>query len=637
MIEQTVQYEQRPEREDNRERQVYKHPPAYPDKGRIPLPDDREYGWGNVDGSEPGELIHVSLFVKPDMAIDRVAALGACVYAEAHDEYITIGEVIDAVPDDSAVATAVEADLFERFLDQLFDAIEAVGTAIGDPEKAVIHCYTYSDHEAEFLVEGLDSHTDTLPQARAMRALCSLHPQGHTNRDQSMLSPLQPIITDRFALNYPSQGLLAVADQFVPGWTIDSFDPILELQTRPDYFPLRTIFAEQFVEESVAYDTLDDDPGVQLDLSTGRAISGGGDANGYPIRKRTGGQFPLEYIWAVTPRHPGDATPRLTPKTAEEWADEPADIDRLQETISQYYYRSSNQKDPIQRSDVTLLVERLSYTLVRLVESLPFKDAYHPKEPVDATTLADFELPVTDLPEAARDYLRIEFGNQRERTIAHYRQPLRDRTQNGRSMPIRCTDIEANTDGSLTVTGHLAYDVLFDDEETARQIARQTRLRSNDGPGSGSWRVLTRMQADESTSSATTDPTETATGALTVEDSEDIKHSPPVLVDEFDTEAGTITLTTFSHCFQSNYSEFRVDHCGWESPADNNLDAQSPSPVDDDDHYVADREPVWIEPGEVYMLDPMVDDFGSQKADYALQSQTIEHNVLWQDLQAVVG
>ena len=94
-------------------------------------------------------------------------------------------------------------------------------------------------------------------------------------------------------------------------------------------------------------------------------------------------------------------------------------------------------------------------------------------------------------------------------------------------------------------------------------------------------------------------------------------------------------MKTFSHCFQSNYSEFRVDHCGWESPAGSNLDEQSPSPVDDDDHYVADREPVWIEPGEVYMLDPMVDDFGSQKADYALESQTVEHNVLWQDLQAI--
>ena len=189
------------------------------------------------------------------------------------------------------------------------------------------------------------------------------------------------------------------------------------------------------------------------------------------------------------------------------------------------------------------------------------------------------------------------------------------------------------------ITGQLAYDVLFDDTETASQIARQTRLRSNDGPGSGSWRVLTKMQsvagmhAGESATSATTDPATTATGALTVENSEDIKHSPPVLVDEFDTETGTITLKTFSHRFEG-YSEFRVHHCGWVSPTDSNLDEPDTLPKDRSG-YIADREPVSIEPGEVYMLDPMVDDLGSRKADTALQSQTIEHNVLWQDLQAI--
>ena len=451
-----------------REEIVYTHPPALPDTGRIPLPDDHEDssvkdddedGWGNIADSEPGELIHVGLFVKPDMAIDRVAALGACVYAEAHDEYLTIGDVIDAVPDDSTVATDVEADLFERFLDRLFDTIETVATAIGsrEPEEAVIHYYTYSDYESEYLVEALDRHTDTLSQARAMRALCSLHPKGHTELDQSMLSPVQPIITDHFALNYPSQGLLAVADQFIPRWTINDFDPMMELQTRPDYYPLRYTFSGQFVYDTVACDTPDDNAEMQLDLGTGRPLSRDSETDAYPIRKRTGGQFPLEYIWAVTPRKPDDPTPRLTPSTAKEWADDPEEKERLRDTISQYYYRDSDQEasdnqEPIQGSDVTLLVERLSYTLVRLVESIPFKDSYLNKEPIDATTLADFELPASDLPAAARDYLRIEHGNQRERTLAHYRQPLRDRTRNGRSMPIRCTEIEHEEDGSLMIT-----------------------------------------------------------------------------------------------------------------------------------------------------------------------------------------
>jgi uncharacterized protein len=650
------------------EYQAFETPPTLPDKGWIPLPDDRRDGWGDLDESEPGELIHVGLFVRPDMAIDRVAALGACVYAKAYDEYITISEVIDAVPDDPTRADDVEGDLFEEFLTQLFETVETVASTIGDPEASVIHCYTYSDHEAEFLAEGLDRHVDTLPEARAMRSLCSLDHRGHTDIDQSMISPIQPIITDHFALTYPSQGLLAVADQFVSGWNLNTFDP---LDGHPDDQLLRGIFREQFLNESVQY--LEADPGIRLHLGDDRlsesdaaeAVSGevSGPDGRYPIRKRSGGQFPLEYIWAVTPNHPDETTPRLTLDTVEEWGDD-GDTDELEEVISRFYYRTNNHDEPLQRRDVEYLIERLSHTLVRVVESIPNKNAYHPKERVDTTILAEFELPVENLPEAARDYLRIEHDNSRSETLAHYRQAIRDRARNGRSMPIRCTDIEQQDDGSVTITGNLAYDVLFDDAEAVTQIARQTRLRSTDGPGSGSWRVLTGMQptapasqagdvrtatpsdAVESDAAARTisgiDAITTTTSVtdteppveLTVDDAEHIKHSPPVLVDEFDPEAGTITLRTFDHRFTKRYREFRVDHCGWESPDRTNLD-DSDAPRADPDEHVADREPVSIETGALYMLDPMVDNFGSQKADNALSAPTIDHNVLWQHLQAI--
>jgi uncharacterized protein len=663
-IHETVQRAQALRGEIDPEYQPYRTPPAFPEKGWIPLPDDRIHGWGNIEDSNPDELIHVGLFVRPDTAIDRVAALGACVFAEGHGEYITIGEVIDAVPDESAVAADVEATLLERFCDQLFEAIETVGEALGDPSESVIHCYTYSDHETEFLAEGLDRHTETLPQARALRALCSLHPEGHTDCDQSMVSAVQPIVNNHFALKYPSEGLLTVTDQFDPTWSLETFDPI---DGRVDDPLLRGIFREQFLNESVPY--LDDGSGVRLHLADGTvsdsqaaaaAASDSSRPDGwYPIRKRAGGQFPLEYIWAVTPRQPGDTTPRLTPEAVEEWSDDES-TEELQQAVSRFYYRTSDRQEPIQRRDVEYLIEQLSSTLVRLVQGIPYKDTFQSKEPPDVTRLADFELPVTGLPEAARDYLRMEFGNNRERTLEHYRQPLRDRTRGGRSMPIRCTDIEEEEDGALTITGELAYDALFDDVDAANQISQQTRLRSGNGNGGGSWRLLTRMQSAESSSQPNSDPTDTAGNAsteattsnagsadsttsspvadpemdLTVEAPEDIKHSPPVLVDEFDTEEKTISLTTFSHRLESQFSKFRVDHCGWQSPAGSSLDDPDACPADRDDH-IAEREPVWIEPGEIYMLDPMVDDFGSQKADYALTSKTIKENVLWQHLKRI--
>jgi uncharacterized protein len=121
---------------------------------------------------------------------------------------------------------------------------------------------------------------------------------------------------------------------------------------------------------------------------------------------------------------------------------------------------------------------------------------------------------------------------------------------------------------------------------------------------------------------------------LTVDDSEDIKHSPPTLVDEFDPEAGTISLRTFPQRFKKNYNEFRVDHCGWDSPAGSNLDDPSLPPADREGH-IAERRPVSIEPGELYMLDPMIDDFSAGKTDYALRPNTIEDNVLWQHLRRI--
>ena len=76
---------------------------------------------------------------------------------------------------------------------------------------------------------------------------------------------------------------------------------------------------------------------------------------------------------------------------------------------------------------------------------------------------------------------------------------------------------------------------------------------------------------------------------------------------------------------------FRVDHCGWDSPAGSNL-ADPEEPPTERPGYISEREPVWIDTGELYMLDPMVTDFGAPKADRALRPETVEQNALWQHL-----
>jgi len=628
-------------------------PLPIPGNDWVPLPDDRCRGWSNIDGATPGELIHVALFVRPDSAIDRVAALGACVSAGAHDQYQTVGEVIDAVPDDPDVADTVERALFERFLTQVFDAVETVADAVGDPADAVIHCYTYADHDKTALAEGLDRHTD-LEHARALRQLLSLDPDGHTDVDQDMCSAVQPVINEHFALQYPSQGLLTVAEQFVPNWNVNRFDPV---EARAGDPPLRAIFSEQFLNERVPY--LAADPGLRLHLARGPLGEGPAVAAAdtsadtptpdgwYPVRKRAGSQFPLEYIWAAVPEHPGDETPRLTPDRVAEWGIDEDDRALYTQEINRFYYRTRNQDEPLQRADVEYLAERLSYTLARVVESIPYKDAYHEKTPLDVTRLADFSLPVETLPEAARDYLRMEFGAQRETIYDHYRRPLRDRARTGRSIPIRCTDIVPQEDGSLTMTGELAYDALFD-AEVAPTVARQARIQSGDGPGGGSWRVLTGLRprdAEDTTPADTENVSPAGPGVADspsargyteagVDDATDIQYSPPVLVDDLDHQTGMITLTAFPHRFQGAGSDFRVDHCGWAAPTASNLADPDAAPAERWG-YVAGRPPVQVDTGELFMLDPMIDDFGAPKADDALCPETVEQNALWHHLQAV--
>jgi hypothetical protein len=225
----------------------------------------------------------------------------------------------------------------------------------------------------------------------------------------------------------------------------------------------------------------------------------------------------------------------------------------------------------------------------------------------------------------------MEFGASRETTIDQYRSSLRERARSGRAMPIRCTDYSLTDDGTLTISADLAYEELFDDPATVRQVAQQARLRSTDGTSGGSWRVLTPLKRS-------TSDCEGSAVAMSLEaavaDPEDTKHSPPVLVDHLNLETGEIILTALPHRFQKHGSRFRVDHCGWACPAGSNL-ADPDQPPSDRDGYVADRPPVWVDTGELFMLDPMVDDFGAPKADRALHPETIQYNPLWHQLQAI--
>ena len=625
-------------------------PQPIPNTGWVPLPDDRCENWSNLAAEiGTGELIHVALIVRPDPTLDRIGAIAACVYADAHEEYHTIADVIDAVPDDADQAASLEETLLDRFTIDLFETIEAVAAELGTPEQSVLHCYTYSDHEHDALVDALDRHADGSDRINALRALYSLDPDGQSGVDQAMTSAVQPVLNDHFALRYPSQGLLQVTEQFVPGWTIEAFDP---LDARPTDPPLRAIFREQLLNDRVPY--LQDSPGIHLHLAHGPLAEGPAAAAAdttvdqptpdgwYPVRKRPGTQFPIEYLWAVTPRNQGDSTPRLTPEVIEEWGIDEEHIPLYRQEIGRYYYRTDERTEPLQKTDLIALLERLSYALMRLIEAIPYKDAYSQKTPIDATTLDSFECPTSGLPAATRDYLQMEHGRHREELLTRYRRPLRKRARNGYAVPIRCTEITECDDGGLEIQAELAYDALFEDDTVADRCSRRARLRGGEGSGGGSWRVLTRLAVDATAGTAAradTDlrqdsPSPRGRPTLTVDDPEAIQHSPPTLVDQFDPTSGTLTLRLFGNRFRRYGSQFRVDHCGWTAAVGSNVEDPSTSPSDRSG-YIAGREPVAIEAGAVYMLDSMIDDFGAPKASRALRPDTISENACYEHLQVI--
>jgi len=621
---------------------AYPWPPALKGRGFVPLPNDAHARWGNLADKGTGDLIHVALIIRPDSTIDRVASLGACVTAENYDGYETMGEVIDAIPDDAAASSTAERELLKRFLENLFTTIESVASDIGDSTNAALHFYTYTTYAEEALIDALDRHLDC-GVVQGMRDLLSLRADARHNTDQTICSTVLPIINNHFALLAPSRGLLSVVEQFDSDWHMDKFDPP---SNRPDAPRLRVTFSHKFLNRRLPL--VDQGDHVRVDLSD-ELLS---DPYGWSaIRKRNGAQFPLEYIWAVTPENSDDDTPRLTTSVIGEWGLDEENRSAYEREIEQIRARSAQSEDRVRREDVTYLLERLAFALVTLVDNIPFKNNFIEKQPLDTTQLDQFSIGGRGLSATLRDYLGMEFGARCEEVESLYRQPLRIRLRTGRSLPVRCVDYTVRDDGTLIIDGELAYETVAD-SEVADGLRQRLRASGSDedSAGGGSWRVLTPLvpisedsvNKDLTESSIDTTQSQSATlypttvpsprGPRTnytecLEQPTDIRKSPPGMIEEIDIESGSISLRVFPHQFQKQGSRFRRDHRDWVTPTagkEKGPESSEETPP-----------PVAIITDGLYVLDPMIDDFSSPKADNALRPDTISANALYQDIQTV--
>lgn len=585
------------------------YPPLLPSADFVPLPNDDREGWGGVDGAAPGTLVQVGLVVRRDPATGRLAALGGTVTSGDPADAMALAEVTEALPEKPELADRMEAALLERFLPQLFEAMASVSEAVDRPAaSALVHLYTFSELEQRTLVEALERH-DGLTHAGALRSLLALAPAGTSGIDQAMAAAVQPILDEHFALQHPTRSLPTLLSEFDPSWHLVALDP----DGDP---PLTSLFRYRFLDDQAPYETRT--AGLRFLLGHDVAT----DADGwYPLRPRAGVQVPIEYLWATIPRTPGAATPRLHPGLVDEWAiDDPETAALYRQEIDRYRLGGPAGTHQITRDDIRRLFERLSSCLVRLVEAVPFRDRYLPKTPIDVTDPDALDLTDRSLGAAVRDHVAIEHGARREETLAQYARPITDRVRTGRSIPLRPQRIDPIDGGGCRVTAEFAYDALFGDPTEAAAVAHDRR--ASGGALSGDWRVLTRLEPN----SEPTDPEPVQ--APDIDAPWQLKHSPPVLIEAVDAEAGQLTFTLFGRRFTSMFSPYRVDHCGWRTDGATNLDADAADDPHGAPDYPTDRTPVELVPGELYVLDVMLDDFATPKVTRALKAPTLEANAL---------
>lgn len=589
---------------------TFASPPPLQGEDWVPLPRDSVAGWGNLEETPTGHLIQVPIVVRPDPAIDRIAGFGATVTAAASDLQLTIGETIATLPDDPADRDRAERDLFERAIPKLFDAIERVAADLGDPTEAVCHAYLFSPQAETALAEGLDRHRDYSP-ARALRSLTSLRDDGVTEPDQAMVSVVQPILSNAFALPHPNLGLLPLVEAFTGHLPSLLFEDLPGSSTT-----FLDAFGYKYMQYWVSYRNADGHIRLQTEPRNDDTPVDGQ----YPARKREGAMVPIEYFWSVLPRAAGDESPRLTLAQLDDGTLDDETNTLYEREIARFRRRDRNRDTTLRRDDLDALLAGLSRTLLDLLHAVPdrYKDAYLDKHTLDATALGTLDILDQSTPSAARDVLRFEHAARREDITALYRRPLRDRVRTGRSLPIRCTDWAETPDGALQIEAAFLHDALFDPEQ-AELVNRHLRIHGSDGPESGSWLVLTPL-----TRTSDSTPTYQDTD---LPDPAARKHSPPVLVEAIDPTAGTITLRTLPRRLTKQYSPFRVEHTGWVAPGISNVEDTERS-----DRLVDGREPVPVETGMAYCLDPMVDDLTAGKADAALRPETVSSNALWDHL-----
>lgn len=420
------------------------------------------------------DLVRVYLYVREDFMRDTVVLLGGRVVRKSSPRSPReFSAVAEAFPDEREDILDVEGELLAEFFTKLFAAIHFV--AEGD-ESAVMHLYFYSRNERDTLVETILRQMPRFDN-ESFNAIRDL--MGYRRAiDQPMVSIVQDELIQRFALQYPGNGILPVLEQATSDYCDCGCDKFFGKEdwrvTREDGFEfnLRDVFKYNFFTFKLPVERGADGywkPAKNID----------DPEEFYPLRARFDNQIPLEYLWAAEG------------KLDLSWA---SNENHVREIEKYRWHDPGEQSTRLTTEDVGLLGEKLCHALQHIESSMGHHNPFLGKDQINIPDLPEFNLGQIDLARSLSDYLALEYYADRQEKYRHFARSPRERVRTGYAAIVRVTDVSKNDDGQL-VSGSLLYHVNeFHDPDT---IAYSCRIKGAGDTSYGSFRLANPVRWDE--------------------------------------------------------------------------------------------------------------------------------------------
>lgn len=548
-------------------------------------------GSGNLPEDDPpyetelpvkrGGMIRVYLNIQYDHVRDSITAISGRVTSGVYDsEPLTFSRVSDDFERDSETwKSDRERRLIENASSDMFNAIELLANISGLSPNIVPHIYLYSQTEYDAIYEATQRHRGSSDKISMMRYLLDKR----EGIDQKMVSIVQDDIRQRMALNEYDISLQNIIDSIYPNTDEVEFedeDWVMKTENNEE-----VDLSEAF--EFQMFDTFNpvkyEDDGVSILNDYGNDYEP--DTFYRPV-PRDGAQIPIEYLWA------SEDVGILN----EDWAEKSSQKGIIRNFM---WVDSDSQQQRIKSSMFESMSRILTKCLHFVERGITYKNTDIEKKKITVSNIAKESEEETSLSESCKEYLDFESKATEDDAVDTYSMPLERRIVEGKSVPIRVTNISREEPYMFEVQAETIYDEF--DFQNPNRIASSSELSGSDGTSSGSRCVATPIiNKKEGYEAAVDSPKQIAS-------------STKISVDDFDAESGKITIRGYRQSQKSEYEYVRYRQ-PWT------LDPSEPRKQ-------------YVGPGETFVLDPNPDNTMADKSLKALRHT--DKNPVYDDITAM--